>query len=122
MVQRLCLFLVGAFVLVGFFIQRPWTLWLHSPHELPALWTVPPCTQTLRVVDRGGQGIFCGSPFILNTFKGGSSSGKNLLPATPLLFLLGMDLGHVCGEPALEGGYSSKELWVRVLPVPAIPS
>lgn len=44
------------------------------------------------------------SPSVLNTFEGGSSS----LQTTPLFFLLGMDLGHVSGEPALERSYSSK--------------
>lgn len=79
-----------------------------APHKPPALWTVPPCTQTLGEVGGGGQGIFCGSLFVLNTSKGGSSSGKNPLPTTPLFFLMWMNLGHVSGEPALEGGYSSK--------------
>lgn len=45
-------------------------------NEAPALWTVPPCTQILGEVCRGGQGIFCGSHFVLNTFKGAAAQRK----------------------------------------------
>lgn len=57
--------------------------------------------------DMGDKGVFCGCPSVLNTFKGGSSSGKNPLATSRLFFLLGMDFGHFWGA-CLGGGYSSK--------------